>query len=685
MKHTLLYICAFLASAQYAVAQNADNDSLSWGEQQLDEVQVKSKKITIKRLSGAQMGFEMGKDELFRAACCNLGESFQNNPSVDVNYSDATTGAKQIKLLGLSGTYVQMLSENQPDFLGAAKPFSLSYVPGPWMKSISVSKGASSVKNGYDGIAGQINVQYLQPEDPEGLTINLYGDNDSRIEANADANVHIAPKLATEILAHYDENWGGHDDNGDTFMDKPNVRQFNLQNRWYYATNKYIFHGGIGGLKEDRTFGQTAHHTHLDKLWTGKVNTERWEAYMKHAFILNKEQGSNIALMANYAVHNQDNSYGDRMYDIRQRDLTAQLMYETNRGEFSNWSFGTSYEGHWYDVDQLFSADDLLTESDRQKGYLSTSSNPGSLGIYGQYTFNLHNRFVAMFGIRGDLTTHSATENAVIITPRMHLKYQFNDYIQARLSAGKGYRLTDMFWAENTYLLAMGRKIGYSVTDRESAWNFGGSLGIDVPLWGKNMKINAEYFYTTFGNQAVIDYDTNVNELLVYDLNSKNNGDGKSFSHVLQVDVTYEPLAGLSTTLAFRRNIVKTTYGGILMDKVLSSKYKGLLTASYKPGLGLWQFDGSLQLNGPARLPKSSLSDGTEYSHVYPQLSLQVTRWFRHFSVYVGGENLTNYRQKNAVIGWDNPFSTDFDATQVWAPVHGRMLYAGIRVNVGKM
>ncbi len=720
---------------QYVVAQNADNDSLSWGDQQLDEVQVTSRKVNIKRLSGAQMGFEMGKEELFRAACCNLGESFQNNPSVDVNYSDATTGAKQIRLLGLSGTYVQMLSENQPDFLGAAKPFSLSYVPGPWMKSISVSKGASTVKNGFDGIAGQINVQYLQPEDPEGLTVNIYGDNDSRIEANADANVHIAPKLATEILAHYDENWGGHDDNGDTFMDKPNVRQFNLQNRWYYANSHYIFHGGIGGLKEDRTFGQTAHHTHAENLWTGKINTERWEAYMKHAFILNKERGSNIALMANYAVHNQDNRYGNRMYDIRQRDLTAQLMYETNRGEFSNWSFGTSYEGHWYDVDHLFSsddlrtesdhirqrdltaqlmyetnrgefsnwsfgtsyeghwydvehlfsADDLRTESDRQRGYLTSSSNYGALGIYGQYTLNLHNRFVAMLGLRGDLTTHNVTENAIILTPRMHLKYQFNDHIQARLSAGKGYRLMEMFWAENTYLLAMGRKIQESISQRESAWNFGGSLGFDIPLWGKNLKINAEYFYTTFGNQVVIDYDSDANKLLIYDLNSWNNGDGKSFSHVLQVDVTYEPLAGLSTTLAFRRNIVKTTYGGILRDKALSSKYKGLLTASYKPGLGLWQFDGSLQLNGPARLPKSALSDGTAYSSVYPQLSLQVTRWFRHFSVYLGGENLTDYRQKNAVIGWDNPFSTDFDATQVWAPVHGRMLYVGVRINLGKM
>lgn len=685
MKRKIFFMCALIAGALPVSAQSADNDSLSWGEQQLDGVEVKSRKVNIKRLSGAQMGFEMGKEELFRAACCNLGESFQNNPSVDVNYSDATTGAKQIKLLGLSGTYVQMLSENQPDFFGAAKPFSLGYVPGPWMKSISVSKGASTVKNGFDGITGQINVQYLQPEDEQGLTVNLYGDNDSRFEANADANVHFSPKFATEILAHYDENWGGHDDNGDTFMDKPNVRQFNLQNRWYYANSHYIFHGGIGGIKENRTFGQTQHHADISNLWTGKVNTERLEAYMKHAFILNKEHGANIAWMSNYTIHNQDNLYGNKMYDIRQRDFTTQLMYETNASDISNWSFGTSFEGHWFDVDHLFSTDDLRTESDRQKGYLSTNNSAGALGFYGQYTLNLHNRLVAMFGMRADLTTHCVTEKAWIVTPRMHLKYQINDNIQARISAGKGYRLNDMFWAENTYLLAMGRKISYSLTYRESAWNFGGSLGFDVPLWGKNLKINAEYFYTTFGNQSVIDYDTKEDELLVYDLKSMSNGEGKSYSHVLQLDATYEPLPGLSTTLAFRRNIVKTTYRGILMDKALSSKYKGLFSFSYKPGLGLWQFDGSLQLNGPVRLPKSIISDGMQYSLVYPQLSLQVTRWFRHFSVYVGGENLTNYKQKNAVIGWEDPYSTSFDATQVWAPVHGRMLYAGIRVNVGKM
>ena len=684
MKNRIL-IAVFALAAMSAQAQQSADDSLAWDEQTLDEVQVNRKKVTIKRLSGAQLGFEMNRDELCRAACCNLGESFQNSASVDVNYSDAATGAKQIKLLGLSGTYVQMLTENQPNFLGAAKPFSLGYVPGPWMKSISVSKGASSVKNGYEGITGQINVQYLQPEDDEGVTVNLYGDDDARFEANADANVHISPKLSTEVLAHYDENWGSHDDNGDTFMDKPNVRQFNLQNRWLLKTGKYIFHGGIGALKEDRTFGQTAHAGLSGTLWTGRVNAERMEAYMKHAYIFNKERNSNLALMANYAIHNQDNHYGERFYDIRQRDLNVQLMYETDSGEHGNWSCGMSLEDHSYDVDHLFSQDELGSQVDRERDYKVSSTGAGGLGFYGQYTLNLHNKLVAVLGLRSDFVTHGYSESGLIFTPRMHVKYQITDNIQARLSAGKGYRLIETFWAENTSLLAMGRKILDTFTDRESAWNFGGSLGFDIPLWGKNLKVNVDYFYTTFSNQVVIDYDSDPTSLLVYDLHYSKNGDGKSFSHVMQVDATYEPLSGLTATLAFRRNIVKTTYMGVLMDKALTSKFKGLVSLSYKPGLGLWQFDGSLQLNGPARLPKSSVSDGRQYSPVYPQVSLQATRWFRHFSVYVGGENLTNYRQKNPVIGCDDPFGANFDATQVWAPIHGRMFYAGIRVNIGRM
>lgn len=681
MKIILLFL--MLMVVKMSVAQTADTDSVDWEEQNLDEVEVRSRKVSLTRLSGAQNGFELNKDELFRAACCNLGEAFQNNPSVDVNYSDAATGAKQIRLLGLAGTYVQMLTETQPNFFGGAKPFALGYVPGPWMKSISVSKGTSTVKNGFEGITGQINVQYLQSEDEEGINVNLYGDSDAKVEANADANIHLNTRLSTEILLHYDDVLKMHDPNGDTFLDRPDTRQYNAQNRWAYLGSKYIGHYGISALKEDRLFGQRGHHAeHIENPWLGKVDTERYEVYMKHAFVLDKEHGSNIALMMNGAIHNQDATYGERYYNIEEKDFSSQLMFETNLSKMHSLSVGASYEFHNYYWDRLFNKyfEPLSNRWGNSIHSYFTS------GLYGQYTLNLNDRLVAMFGIRGDMTSHANNEKGFIVTPRAHLKYQLTDWMQIRLSAGKGYRMSNLFWAENTHLLAMSRNVDDSTLGREEAWNFGGTLGFDIPLWNRNLKVNAEYFYTNFVNKAIVDYDSDEYSLLVYN--------GKGYSHVLQIDATYEPLEGLTATLAFRRNIVRDNYWLGTMDEVLVSKYKGLLTLSYKPGLGLWQFDGSVQLNGPCRLPVAwiKLCDiggagnnpmpQCDYSPVYPQINLQVTRWFRHFSVYAGVENLTNFKQQWPVIGADNPWNTGFDATQVWGPVMGRMIYAGVRINM---
>ena len=277
----------------------------------LKEVTVVSRQVGMKRMGGVINGISMGKEELFKAACCNLGESFVNNPSVDVTYSDATTGAKQIKLLGLSGTYVQMLTENIPNFRGAASPFALDYVPGPWMQSIQVSKGSSTVKNGYESITGQINVEYKKPNDEEQVEVNLYGDSKSRYEANADANLHLGKGLSTEILTHYENNWGNMDDNKDGFLDKPNRRQYNLQNRWIYSDGKYIFHGGISVMKEDRIGGQTNDANVVGgELYKIGINTDRYEGYLKNAFVLNQEHKTNLALMLSGSIHQQNANYG---------------------------------------------------------------------------------------------------------------------------------------------------------------------------------------------------------------------------------------------------------------------------------------------------------------------------------------------------------------------------------------
>lgn len=641
-------------------------------EGSLKEVAVVTRRPGTARLAGAENGIRIGREELFKAACCNLGESFSTNPSVDVSYNDATTGARQIKLLGLAGTYVQMLTENLPNFRGAAAPYALGYVPGTWMKGIQVSKGASSVKNGYESITGQINVDYKKPEDKQGVEVNLFGDTKTRIEANADANIHIDSHLSTELLLHYENSFKNHDDNNDGFYDKPKVEQYNVQNRWLWAGDKYIFHGGISALKEHRGGGQMSHKGGEGaELFKIGLNTNRYEAYMKHAFILDRERGTNIALMTSGSMHRLDAGYGHKAYNVNEKNVYASFIFETNFTKMHNLSAGLSlnhdYLGQTYRM-----------VNNRNAAMTRSNEKETVPGIYAQYTFNLNHRLTAMAGLRAD---HSSIYGT-FITPRFHVKYAPNDILSLRLSAGKGYRTVHAL-AENNYLLASGRQLVIDDLRQEAAWNYGASAALNIPLFGETLKLNAEYYYTHFSDQAVIDYDTDPGMIHISNLS------GKSYSHTFQIDATYPLFKGMTLTAAYRLNDVKTTYGGKLMDRPLTSKYKGLITASYKTPLGLWQFDATLQLNGGGRMPEPyELADGSmswgKRFHSYEQLSAQVTRWFRHWSIYIGGENLTGFTQKTSIFGADNPWGTDFEPTLVWGPVHGRMFYAGVRINIGR-
>lgn len=670
-RYILLYVSLLLGGMAYGQTVNTtEADTLK--SQQLGNVTITARRSGTSRLSGAVNGIRVNREELFKAACCNLGESFTTNPSVDVNYSDAATGAKQIKLLGLSGTYVQMLTENLPDFRGAAAPYALDYVPGPWMNSISVSKGCSSVRNGYESITGQINVQYLEPDGEPGVTLNLYGNTKSRLDANADASVKLNDQLSTVLLLHYQNDWGHHDDNDDGFLDQPNVRQYNLQNRWKLMSDHYIFHGGISFLKEQRDGGQTSHTIHSahssHPLYKIGIETDRYEGYMKHAFILDHEHGTNIALMGTISLHQTDAQYGNKYYNVNEKNAYAQLAFETQFTEQHSLAAGLSlnhdYLGYDLQIDN--------NEHGRDKETVA--------GAYAQYTYTPNSQWTLMAGLRADRSNRYGT----FATPRFHLKFTPVDAVSLRLSFGKGYRTVHAL-AENHYLLASGRTLVIDNLDQESAWNYGLSSSFNIPLFGKTLKLNAEYYYTRFSSQAVIDYDSNTSEIHITNLN------GKSYSNTFQVDASYPVVKGLELTAAWRINDVKTTYGGKLMEKPLTSRYKGLLTASYKTPLGIWQIDATAQLNGGGRIPPYMYLDGDSQPqhpsrfHAYEQLSLQVTRWFRHFSIYVGGENLTGFHQQQTIVNADNPWSDAFDATMVWGPVHGATFYAGIRVNIGRL
>ncbi|MBR1556301.1 MAG: TonB-dependent receptor [Prevotella sp.] len=663
MEKFYLIIITFLLTASKVMAQDAaDRDSANTKTldgKQLSEVTVSARKSGRVKTSGLGNTEFISSKELLRAACCNLGESFTTNPSVDVNYADAATGAQQIKLLGLSGTYVQMLTENIPNYRGLASPYALGYIPGPWMQSIQVSKGASSVKNGYESITGQINVEFKKPQATPWADANVYFNSDQKLEANLGANLQLSDKWSTALLGHYEILDKAHDDNNDGFADMPKMRQGSLMSRWAYMSDAYIFQAAIKGLKEHREGGQNVHgHAMMQNPYLIDITNERYEAFTKNAFILNPERMTNIALILSGSVHHERSTYGIKNYDADQRNGYASLMFETDFDDHHSISTGLSLN-HDYFKENLPS---------------TSTSDETTPGVYAQYTYKIGEKFTLMGGLRWD---HSNLWGS-FVTPRMHVKYSPSSIVTLRGSVGKGYR-TPHIMAENSYLLTSNRML--TISDdigQEKAWNYGLSVQLKIPVGERSLELNAEYYYTHFLQQAIIDFDMRT-------IHGMADGD-KSYSHTFQIDATYELLPKLNVTAAWRWNDVKSTYAGQLRSKPMNSRYKGLLTASYAPGLGKWQFDATLQLNGGGRLPENYGNSSLDrHFKAYEQVSAQITRFFRHWSIYAGGENLTGFKQKNAIISASDPWSPDFDATMIWGPVHGAVYYIGVRLNWNKI
>lgn len=614
--------------------------------------------------------------ELVRAACCNLGESFTTNPSVDVNYSDAATGARQIKLLGLSGTYVQMLTENVPSFKGLAAPYSLSYVPGTWMQSIMVSKGAATVKNGYESITGQIDVEYKKPQADEEINLNLYGASNGKMEANGDINHHFSDKLSTGLFVHYENAFGMRDGNGDGFMDMPKVGQWDLMNRWMYRSDKYIMQAAAKVLIENRHGGmtrdsKTSDYEPLRRVY--EADNKRYEAFAKNAFILDKAHNTNIALIMSGWLHYTDASYTYRTFDADERNGYASLMFESDITPMHNISVGTSANSYYVDWTAY---DDHRedTEWETQKETV--------FGTYAQYTFNYNDKFVAMLGMRAD----NSSLHGWFATPRVHLKWHPIDLVTIRGSAGRGYR--SVFYRLESYnqFLASQREFCVELNGmkmQEAAWNFGASVSFNIPIASKKLALNAEYYYTSFDRNIVFDYDRSTSEMWFV------RSEGGAYSRTFQVDATYPIFDGFSLTAAYRLNDAKAYYFNKemntrqLREHPLASRYKCLITASYKTAMDIWQFDVTAQLNGGGRMPDPSTIEplwGKTFGS-YWVLNAQVLRWFKWGNLYVGGENLLNVKQKNPVINTSGGY---FDATMVWGPVEGAMVYAGVKIKIGK-
>lgn len=695
LMHTFEHIviaCAITlpASGVMAQANHVQPDTIHH-EQRLDDVVVRGQGGGYRsrvRVDNVEL---IGADQLVRAACCNLGESFVANPSVDVNYSDAATGARQIKLLGLSGTYVQMMVENMLALRGAAIPYALNFVPGPWMQSIQVSKGASSVKNGYESITGQINIEYLKPQGTDGVRANAYLDSQLKYELNLDASHHFTDRLSASILTHFEDRQQEHDGNGDGFVDMPRQRQWNVMPRVAYVSPRWISQLSVRALGDKRESGQLCSFVPAypdDMPYLVNVSTDRYEAQWKNGFPFGDDHNTSLALMVNGSWHDARNGFGLTHYDILQKNGYAQLMFETDLTERHNLSIGLSVNHDYYKTHRYRYAPDAglndpyyidIPGLDPSMVYnMHMREKETTSGAYAQYTYKVGETFTLMAGLRAD---YSDLYQRRFVTPRLHLKYSPSDIFTLRASAGKGYR-TPQLLAENVPMLLSGRTLYVENSEsfffpQEEAWNYGLSTSLSLPIADRTLALNAEYYYTDFVQQLVIEYpevyyhqgEADAWAIVMHPLT------GQSYSHTLQVDATYPFFDGFEAMAAFRYNDARTTYrDGNLRRRPLTSSYKGLVTLTYKTPLEFWQFDVTGQLNGGGEL-----YDRTAYP-AYFQLQAQVTREFRHFSLYVGGENLTGYKMDHPIQHAAQPWSPSFDATQVWGPTEGAMFYVGLRL-----
>lgn len=659
---------------------------------------------------------------LCKMACCNLAESFENSASVTVGYSDAISGARQIKMLGLAGTYTQILDENRPIMRGLSAPYGLSYTPGMWLNSIQVSKGVASVTAGHEAITGQINLEHRKPTDEERLFVNLYLDDELRPEANISTAFPVTrdKKLSSIILLHgsMDTDARKMDHNHDGFRDLPKSDQINVANKWLYAADngtqvrwgwKFVQENRLGGMLGYRNTEAMREAMVAD--WDWEQRGERMPLYGSHIRNRNAngyvkigmpvgpavydadeqdEMRSNLAFVADFDHFDETAYFGLNGYDGNQNSLSLNLMY--NHYFTYRSSLNVGVQAH---LDSYREGLDNRTPwIDNSRQLYAFDRDEQEVGLYAEYTYAVKEKLSIVAGLRGD---YNAFYDRYFLTPRGHLKWNITPTTTLRASAGLGYRSTDII-TDNIGMLATGRQIRlvefrngvpaydgrFADFDRlEKALTLGGSLTQTFTLvQADDATLSFDYFRTQFYHSVVADQEYDPTQILLY------TSDGRSYTDTYQVDFSWSPVERLDIFATFRYTDSEMTIRRpdgrtARVERPLVSQYKTLLNIQYATKFRRWVFDATAQLNGPARIPTQTgdLADDS-YSPRYPMFYVQVSRKVGKFDIYVGCENIADYRQKDPILNASNPYSAQFNSMNVWGPLMGRKFYAGLRFNL---
>lgn len=653
---------------------------LSFSQKKLEDVKIEGEKKGIRKsLTTTSNTYMVSSKELLKAACCNLAESFETNPSIDVNFADALTGTKQIKMLGLTSPYLMITEENIPSVRGASQAYGLSFTPGTWVESIQITKGAGSVVNGFESISGQINTELIKPMKDIPFFLNAYGATDSRYELNTHFNKKISDKWATSLYIHGNTRVAKNDMNHDGFLDNPLGKQINMVNRWQYSNPEtgWVSFINFRYMNDEKQTGQLEFDKNRDKLttnyWGSEINTNRFDFSSKVGYVFKDMPYQSIGFQNAFSNHNQYSYFGLNQYAIEQQSYYSNLIFNSIiNNTMHKFATGLNFT---YDKYAEFVNQNDVGRTDN------------SVGGFFEYTYDNNDKFSYILG--GRLDYHNRL--GVFFTPRLHVRYNPWENGVLRFSAGRGKRAANIF-AENQNLFASSRT--FSILDTngkiyglnpEIAWNYGFSFTHNFKLFGKTADATIDFYRTDFQNQAVVDVMQSAQQVLIYNLN------GRSFANSLQFDFNIELKKHLNIRTAYKYYDISTDYLSGSFQRPLQAKHRFFGNLEYATHIKekgkQWKFDYTLNWLGSQQLPTTitnAIADRLpNFAPAFTVMNAQITRTFSStFEMYVGGENIGNYRQDKAVLGTSNPFGPTFDASIIYAPIFGAMYYAGLRFKI---
>lgn len=607
---------------------------------------------------------QIGEGELRKAACCNLSESFETNASVDVNITDAVSGAKKIQMMGLDGVYTQIQFENIPYLRGLESSFGLNSIPGTWVESIQITKGTGNVVNGYESMAGLINVELKKPENMEKFYFNMYANRFGRTEINLNGGGRVSKKWHSAWFAHGAGMLQEVDGNRDSFRDIPISKNAALLNRWRYDGKRMEAQLGVNAYYEDKLGGQLGFDPgKVSNLYGVHIENKHVDAFAKTGFLFEKKPYQSIGVVYNLKYQETNAQFGKRMFVGTEKRAYVNAIYDGIIGN-TNHKIKTGMSLVYADITQHLDSMHL----ERQEVVP---------GVFAEYSY-LGSRFTYIAGLRGDYHNLYGFQ----FSPRLHGKFSITERLDVRFTAGKGFRVSNVM-IDNISLLATSRSwVLDSVLTPEVSWNFGGSLVQEFKIANRKASFNIDFYHTFFENQLVVDRDLAMDKIYFTNLR------GKSFSNSLQAELSLPVHKQVDLRLAGKYLEVKSVLGGSVQQQVMIPRFRTLVNVAYKSRNKRWEYDLTATLYGKSRLHMVHLHDSTisteNMSKAYVLINSQLTHIYRSWDFYIGGENIGNYKQKDPIVDAANPFGSYFDATRVWAPIQGVNVYIGVRYKIKK-